>query len=66
MFKLNLTRDELETIKDKAFLTEMQVRIIEYRLKEYSIVKMSELEHCSESTIYRELRKIKKKIVKFL
>ena len=44
----------------------MQERIFEYRLKDYSITKMSMLEHCSESTISREIKKIKKKIRKVI
>ena len=44
----------------------MQERIIQYRLDEYSIVKMAMLESCSESTISREIKKIKKKIIKVI
>ena len=66
MFRLNLTREELEKLKSKIFLTEMQERIIEYRLKEYSIVKMAQLENCCESTISKEIKKIKDKIIKVM
>lgn len=41
-------------------------RIFDYRLKEYSITKMSMLENCSESTINREIKKIKRKISKVI
>jgi predicted DNA binding protein len=44
----------------------MQERILEYRLKEYSITKMAMLENVSESTISRELNKIKRKIMKVI
>ena len=66
MLKLEFSKQEVEYIKSKIYLTEMQERIFEYRLKEYSIAKMSLLEHCSESTISREIKKIKKKIMRVL
>lgn len=66
MLKLEFTRQEVDEIKSKIYLSEMQERIFEYRLKEYSITKMSMLENVSESTISRELKKIKKKIVKVI
>lgn len=66
MLKLNFTKNEVEIIKSKIYLTELQEKIFEYRLKEYSITKMAMLEHCSESTISREIKKIKKKIMKVI
>ena len=66
MLKLNFTKNEVEIIKSKIYLTELQEKIFEYRLKEYSITKMAMLEHCSESTISREIKKIKKKIMKII
>lgn len=66
MLKLELTKQEVNDIKSKIYLSEMQERIFEYRLKEYSITKMAMLENVSESTINREVRKIKKKITKVL
>ena len=66
MLKLEFTRQEVDIIKSKIYLSELQERIFEYRLREYSITKMAQLEHCSESTISRELNKVKKKIMKVL
>ena len=66
MLKLNFTKPELQQIKDKIYLSEIQERIIEYRLKEYSRVKMAELEHCSIQTIDREINKIAQKIIKVI
>ena len=66
MLKLEFTRQEVDIIKSKIYLSEMQERIFEYRLKEYSITKMAMLENVSESTISRELKKIKKKIMKVI
>lgn len=66
MLKLEFTNKEIEEIKSKIHFTPMQERIIQYRLNEYSIVKMAMLESCSESTISREIKKIKKKIIKVI
>ena len=66
MFKLEFTKREVEEIKSKIYLSELQERIFEYRLKEYSITKMAMLENVSESTINRELEKVKRKIMKVI
>lgn len=66
MFKLEFTKQEVDLIKSKIYLSEIQERIFEYRLKEYSITKMAQLEHCSESTINRELKKVKRKVMKVI
>lgn len=66
MLKLNFTKQEVDDIKSKIYLSDMQERILEYRLKEYSITKMAQLEYCSESKISKELNKIKEKIMKVI
>jgi len=66
MLKLNFTRAELEDLKSKIFLSEIQERILEYRLKEYSRVKMAQLESCSIQMIDREINKLAKKIIKVI
>lgn len=66
MLKLDFSKEEYENIKNKIFLNEFQERIFEYRIKEYSITKMAMLENCSESTISREIKKIKNKIKKVI
>ena len=66
MFKLEFTKQEVEEIKSKIYLSELQEKIFEYRLKEYSITKMALMEKVSESTINRELKKVKKKIMKVI
>ena len=60
------TKQEVNEIKNKIYLSEIQERIFEYRLKEYSITKMAMLENVSESTINREIKKIHKKILRIL
>ena len=66
MLKLDFSKEEYENIKSKIFLNEFQERIFEYRIKEYSITKMAMLENCSESTINREIQKIKNQIQKVI
>ena len=66
MLKLNFTKNELQDLKDKIYLSEIQERIIEYRLKEYSRIKMAQLENCSIQTIDREINKLAKKILKLM
>lgn len=66
MLRLEFTKQEVEIIKSKIYLSEIQERIFEYRLKEYSITKMAMLENVSESTISRELNKVKRKIMKII
>jgi IS30 family transposase len=61
MFKFDFTKEEVNQIKEFVYLTGIQERILEYRLKEYSITKMAMLENVSESTISREIKKIHKK-----
>ena len=66
MLKLNFTKQELQELKDKIFLSEIQENILEYRLKEYSKVKMAQLENCSLATIDKEINKLAKKIYKVI
>ena len=66
MLKLNFTKKELEELKNKIYLSEIQERIIEYRLKEYSRIKMAQLENVSIQTIDREINKLAKKILKIM
>lgn len=66
MLRLEFTKQEVNEIKEKIYLSEIQERIFEYRLKEYSITKMAMLENVSESTINRELKKLRKKIIRIL
>lgn len=66
MLRFEFTRSEVDEIKNKIYLSEIQERIFEYRLKEYSITKMAMLENVSESTINRELKKVRNKILKVI
>ena len=66
MLKIEFTNQEINELKRKIHFTPMQERIINYRLDEFSIIKMSMLENCSVSTINREIKKIKRKIKKVI
>ena len=66
MLKLNFTKAELEEIKSKIYLSDIQERILEYRSKEYSRVKMAQLENVSVQTIDREISKLAKKIMRII
>jgi predicted DNA-binding protein YlxM (UPF0122 family) len=66
VLRLEFTKQEVNEIKEKIYLSEIQERIFEYRLREYSITKMAMLENVSESTINREIKKIHKKILKVI
>lgn len=63
--KFNFTKNEVKELYDNIYFSDIQKRILEYRLLDYSIVKISDIEHCSVSTINREIRKIKYKIEKY-
>lgn len=66
MYKFDFTKQEFKELKDKIYLSDIQERIIEYRMKDYSIVKMALEEHVSESTISKQIDKIVKKIKKVI
>ena len=66
MYKFNFDKEELKTLADNIYLNDRQKRIIEYRMLDYSIVKMASLENCSTATISREIKKIKNKIKKVI
>lgn len=60
------TVEDTITQADKVYLTDIQKRIIEYRMLDYSIVKMASLENCGTATISRELNKALYKLGKQL
>lgn len=64
---LDFTKKEIEDIKSKIYLTELQEKILDMKLKgdltEYGMAL--EL-GCSESTITYQWKKVKKKILKVI
>lgn len=66
MFKLNFSKAEIQAVKEKIYLSERQENILEYRMKDFSRVKMAQLENCSIQTIDREIKALAKKILKVI
>jgi hypothetical protein len=65
MFDL-ITKKEYEELKDKLMLNEELSKILEMKIKGYSIVKMSMEMNMSETSIKRRIKLLKKKITKLL
>lgn len=64
---LDFTKQEIENIKSKIFLTELQEKILDMKLKgDLTEVGMAIKLNVSESTISYQWRKIKKKILKVI
>lgn len=65
--KLDFTKEEIKQIKEKIYLTELQEKILDMKLK-------GDLTECgiamelgvSESTIYYQWKKVKSKILKVI
>lgn len=62
----DLTKSEYEELKDKLMLNEELSKILEMRIKGYSITKMSIEMNMSERTINRRIKELKKKIMKII
>lgn len=60
------TKYEVEELKSKIFLSELEEKIFEYKLKDMSREKMAQLEHVSVPTIDRAIKKLVDKIIKVL
>lgn len=61
-----LTKEEYESISEKAMLNEELKQILEMKIKNYSITKMAIEMNMSESSINRRIKQLKKKIMKIL
>lgn len=65
--KFEFTKQEVEEIKSKIYLTEIQEKILDMKLKgDLTEVGMALKLNVSESTIYYQWKKIKKKILKVI
>lgn len=60
------TKDDFEYIKDKLMLNEEMSKILEMKIKGYSIVQISMELNISESTVSRRIKLLKKKIMRVL
>lgn len=62
----DLTKEEYEHLKDRLMLNEELSKILEMKIKGYSITKMSMELNMSESSINRRIKELKKKIMKVI
>lgn len=62
----DLTKEEYNYIKDKLMLNEELSKILEMKIKRYSITKMSMEMNMSESSVNRRIKELKRKIKKIL
>lgn len=67
MAKFDFTKQEVETIKSKIYLTELQEKIFDMKMQgDLTEIGMALELGVSESTIYYQWKKIKKKILKVI
>lgn len=62
----DFTKEEYEQLKEELMLDEELSKILEMKIKNYSITKMSFELNMSVSSVNRRIRKLKKKIMKLL
>ena len=62
----DLTKEEYEMLKEKLMLNEELSKILEMKIKGYSITKMALELNMSESTVSRRIKYLKKKIMKII
>lgn len=62
----DLTKDEYESLKEKLMLNEELSRILELKIKGYSIVEISMKMNLSERTTHRRIKELKRKISRVL
>ena len=60
------TKSDYDYIIQECMLDEDYQRLLEYKIKGYSIIKMSQLLNVSEATISVMVKKLKKKIKKII
>ena len=58
----DFTKKEYEELKDKLMLNEELSKVLEMKIKGYSITKMSMKLNMSERTVNRRVKELKKKI----
>lgn len=62
----DFTKEEYELLKEQLMLDDELAKILEMKIKNYSITKMSMELKMSESTVSRRVSRLKKKIKKIL
>ena len=62
----DFTKEEYELLKEQLMLNDELSKILEMKIKNYTITKMSMELNMSESSVSRRVRKLKRKIKKIL
>lgn len=62
----DFTKEEYEHIKEQLMLDDELAKILEMKIKNYSITKMSFELNMSVSSVNRRIKKLKKKIMKLI
>lgn len=62
----DFTKEEYELLKEQLMLDEELSKILEMKIKNYSITKMSIELNMSVSSVNRRIKRLKKKIMKLL
>ena len=66
MFKFDFTRAEYEKIKYDAMLNDEFAKILELKIKGYSIVQIAMEMNLSESTVKNRIKELKEKVFKVI
>ena len=64
--RFDFTREEYKAIKERLMLNEELSKILQFKIEGKSIIEMSNILHCSESTINRRIKTIKRKLMKII
>jgi len=60
------TKQDYEKICEECMLDDEYKKLLEYKIKGYSIIKMADEMHCSQAKINVMIKKLKKKIKKII
>jgi DNA-binding Lrp family transcriptional regulator len=60
------TKEEFDTICEKAMLNEELAKIFEMKIKDYSITKIAIELNMSESSVNRRIKELKRRIMKVI
>lgn len=66
MPKFDFTKQEIADIKSKIYLSEDEDKILDMRLRNYSIIQIAMKMNMSDRTVNRNIKKIKDKIKRVL
>ena len=60
------TKKDYDYIVKECMLDEEYQKLLEYKIKGYSIIKIADLLNCSEARVNRMINKLKKKIMRII